>query len=567
MFWQKTNKLFLTVPLNLPKASLLIFVTVNFLLTFFLSKYILNTDDFLNHAIAHQITKGEHLYTSITILLPPLNFYLMAALRLLPFDTELSYRLGVGMTSAVSAGVLQLMLRRASGQRLGDILAWFTLFAHFLLIPTMWYGNNAALCVLIGLYFLSKSSPSTTDNILASIALMTAVFFKQNIGIPAVMALFLFSWLDGIKLATLRIAVASMTAIFILMALAMLSSQPLFSYSALFWDHNFTLIQQASTRSITLKHLIFNIWGAWIDFSSPYYKNFTLAYTIGATLLAFAIYLNKRFASPIFVRIWIAGVFVTTCLIVLTRLHSHHAFFNVIFTFVLFLTVILLAINIKGKALTYKIIAPLSVGFAALTGALLKGPWGIVEIYNVVFAMIGLLLSVSVRHQYKPLSYLFIAAFLQLSIYNFAVFIRDFKAIDWGKFEQVNAPHLSGFHFYNKARTYNGLLEADKWLTSNGSDDSYFVFPPEVPLHLIRDDVNKTGIINTSNNILPYALDTTIVALLKANPDIIFWKIDHTQVEANSFFTNGEKDEVLNWILDRYYLAEIITNFKIYKRK
>lgn len=553
--------------LDFGTARLVLFGLVNFFLTFFLSKYILNTDDFLNHAIAHQITKGQHLYTSITLLLPPLNFYLIAALRLLPTDPEFTYRVCVGIISATSAVLLQLILRNTSGRHLGDALAFFTLFGHFLLIPTIWYGNNAALCVLVGLYFLSKPSLSISDNIWASIAFMMAVFFKQNIGIPAVLVLFLFGWIDGIKLASLRIFVAGLTAISILTALTLLSGTSFANYLAIFWEHNFTLIQEASTRSLTVKHVFVNVLGGWVDFSSDYYKHFLPAYALGIALLALSMHLSTRVANSIFVGVWLVAVLLATCFIVLTRLHSHHAFFNVIFVSILCLIAVLVARQIESRSFSRKIVLPLLIGAASMTGALLKGPWGIVEVYNLIFASIGLLLGASARLNYKALTYLFSAVFLQVSVYNFAVFFRDFKSIDWEKFQQVDVPGISGFRFYNNARTYQGLSQANQWLENNGADKSFFVFPPEVPLHLVRNDIDKTGVINTSKNIFPHPMATTIIAIERADPDVILWKLDHTQVEATSFFTDKEKETMFKFVSSRYNLVDQIQNYRIYTRK
>ena len=544
-----------------------VFASLNFSLAYILSKYILNTDDFLNHAIAHQITKGEHLYTSITILLPPLNFYLMAGLRFLPFEPEFSYRLGVGIISCLSAGTMYFILKNTIGEHLAKRLIWLTLFSHFLLIPTIWYGNNAALCVIASIYFLTKKNSSTADNVLASAMIALALFFKQNIGIPALLALCIIGFVDGIKLQLIRIAALTLVSLLILFCLATLSHVSVLEYGQLFWDHNVTLVQNGSTRSLTITHVLFNILGGWVDFSSPYYDYFLSAYILALVLLLAAVRLDRKYGKQIYLTAWFSCTIFATSFIVLSRLHSHHAFFNVLFVSISCATIVLLFMQIKQQSLSLKYLTPLIVSGASLTGALLKGPWGIVEVYNIFFVITAILLSLAIRCKQKTLTYILSLIFVQISIYNFAVFYRDFSSINWEKFETVDLPNIKGFEFYNNAQTYNGLRGAYQWIKDRPPRTSYFVFPPEVPLHLIADDVNKTGIINTSKNILPYPLETTILSLDTYKPDVIFWKLEHMQVEANSYFSSSEKRMFYEWISKHYQIVDRIQNYLIFGRQ
>ena len=82
------------------------FIFIVFLLSYFHSGYILNTNDFLIHEFAHQINQGKDLYIDIDYLVAPLSFYLLSIIQKLPFFDGYTYRIIIGLLSVLNSFIV-----------------------------------------------------------------------------------------------------------------------------------------------------------------------------------------------------------------------------------------------------------------------------------------------------------------------------------------------------------------------------------------------------------------------------------------------------------------------------
>lgn len=76
--------------------------------------------------------------------------------------------------------------------------------------------------------------------------------------------------------------------------------------------------------------------------------------------------------------------------------------------------------------------------------------------------------------------------------------------------------------------------------------------PPEDPIYLIMNRSIPVRVINSSKNVYPYSTDKLVDELSSSNIKFLIIKKYQTQKEANSFFSDFEKDAVYRYAKKEY---------------
>ncbi len=141
---------------------------------------------------AYRISLGQVLYRDLPFSYAPLTFLIQAAIIHLTGRVYFHHVLYAAITGATATFVTWRILTALLRNRLphptliATLLATpLTVLGIYSIYPHPIYDGDCALCILIAIYLLQRSTPTTTlfRNMLTGTALVLPLFFKQNIGL------------------------------------------------------------------------------------------------------------------------------------------------------------------------------------------------------------------------------------------------------------------------------------------------------------------------------------------------------------------------------------------------
>jgi hypothetical protein len=237
--------------------------------------------------------------------------------------------------------------------------------------------------------------------------------------------------------------------------------------------------------------------------------------------------------------IYLKNIYIKVSLIVVCILYtayymyinllSNHAFLNINFLSITCLLVMVIYTHIKNRIiLLNKYSLFIIVALFAILGAVLKGPWGVTEIFVLFFAIYAIFYSLFDTENLRFVKVIITVLVFQTSIYNFSIFYGDYlHYVKDKKFQTFDYPAIKGFLFSDDR--YQGMPDLIKWLEINSGSNEFFIFPPEDPFYLIMNRTIPVRVINSSKNVYPYSTDKLVDELNNSNikfliiKDLIFY--------------------------------------------
>lgn len=539
-----------------------IFFLSVFCLTYYYSKYIVNTDDFLIHEFAHHIKNNKHLYKDIDYLVAPLSFYLLSEIHELPIFNGYIYRTIVSLLSLLNAIVFFVFLNSFDiSKRYKKLIIITTICSNGLLIPSFWYGNLATLSVCIVILILRYEHKSLLYSMLLGFFSICTILFKQNIGISCTFGL-IFSSIFIFK-----------KEFFLFRFLGILSALAIFSiyfstktglnfydYFKIYLNYNIELVQQNSTRSLDFNFLVKNLFSNYFQYSSFNWNIFKIYF-----FFIFFLFIFKFFKKALIYKLFYLLTFISIFYFFFLNSHSSFAFLGNLYLFLIIFLLFFFLDKFSKNEIdnNHNILSCIIIILFSIAGALLKGPWGFNETFNLSFLLIVIIFYFFEKKNFFFLKNISIFILFSLFSFNITNLKNDIKVLNNLDFIKIDNKNVKGLLFPSKS--FKNLEETIEFLIKH-KINNFYLFPPEAPVYWLTDNINPTRVISSSKNVYPFGIKEIIQELQKAETLYILIKIDQVQNEGNSFFSDVEKKYFYDFVYDNYTRFYENNNYIFYKK-